>query len=681
LTKTASTFDGAEDYTYDATNQLTGATHTSQSEEAFQYDANGNRTDGGYQTGTNNQLLTDGKFNYQYDGEGNRTKRTEIATGKVTEYVWDYHNRLTSLLFKDAAGNVAKTIGYTYDVNNQRIGKNVDGAVERYILDRNQIALVFDGSGVQKSRYLYGTGVDQVLAEETGTNVRWFLADEQGTIKDVLDNTGAVIDHVSYDSLGRIVNQTNVLDLRYAYTGREWDGETGQYYNRARYYDPTVGRFISEDPLGFGAGDTNIYRYVGNSFVNETDPSGLASCDCNHGGEPSLLNRGFGLLKALGGAAQITTGLGIAGGGTAGSGGIAAAPSILVGGAIAAKGADDVQAGLRQAFTGRETNTVTHDVVANVTGNCALATVVDIGTSLAGTAAEIKIAREAAALARARQAEAALAAAKAEAATAEATANAAKRVNCFVAGTLIQTLDGEKAIQDIQIGDWVLSDDPTTPGDIEYKQVVQTFAHDTNYLVDVYIGGEKITTTENHPFWVKDVGWVAARDLNAGSQLETKTASWLGVDKVEKHTEVATVYNFEVQGFHTYFVSDLGLLVHNTGCGLSPQANNVLEKLENIKKDPLGAINSRTNHNHYDAARREAAGEVVAYKPDGVTPYDHIQDLKQAYNSLQNIRKSLVYEMNNLPPNITERGINVLLEKHAEVQDLSSRLKGFLNSL
>jgi Pretoxin HINT domain len=130
---------------------------------------------------------------------------------------------------------------------------------------------------------------------------------------------------------------------------------------------------------------------------------------------------------------------------------------------------------------------------------------------------------------------------------------------------MIQTRDGEKAIQDIQIGDWVLSDDPSTPGEIEYKQVVQTFIHETNYLVDVYIGGEKITTTEGHRFWVADVGWVAAKDLNAGAHLQTKSESWLGIDRVEKHTEVATVYNFEVQGFHTYFVSDLGLLVHN-GC-------------------------------------------------------------------------------------------------------------------
>jgi Pretoxin HINT domain len=136
----------------------------------------------------------------------------------------------------------------------------------------------------------------------------------------------------------------------------------------------------------------------------------------------------------------------------------------------------------------------------------------------------------------------------------------------------------------------VLSDDPTTPGGIEYKQVLQTFAHETNYLVDVYIGGEKITTTENHPFWVKDVGWVAARDLGAGSLLETKTESWLGVERVEKHTEVATVYNFEVQGFHTYFVSDLGLLVHNS----CPKVDNILNDLKDngILNNPKSKANA-----------------------------------------------------------------------------------------
>jgi RHS repeat-associated protein len=224
----------------------------------------------------NNQLLSDGVYNYTYDGEGNRTRRVEISTGKVTEYVWDYRNRLASVLFKDAGGVVTKTIEYLYDGNNQRIGKRIDGAVvERYVIDRNQIALVFDGAGVQTHRYLYGTQIDQVLADETLALTNWFLADNQGTVRDVVDSNGTVIDHINYDSFGKVQSQSNAgYDLRFGYTGREQDGETGLDYYRARYYDSANGRFISEDPLGFDAGDSNLSRYVGNSSTNAVDPDG-----------------------------------------------------------------------------------------------------------------------------------------------------------------------------------------------------------------------------------------------------------------------------------------------------------------------------------------------------------------------------------------------------------------------
>jgi RHS repeat-associated protein len=269
--------DGVQDYSYDDTNQLTAVDHTTIADEAYSYDANGNRTNAGYGTGTNNQLLSDGTHNYTYDGEGNRTKRTEIATGKVTEYVWDYRNRLASVLFKDGAGVVTKTIEYLYDVNNQRIGKKIDGVTtERYVLDRNQISLVFDGAGLQTHRYLYGTQVDQVLADETATGMVWALADREGTVTDLIDNNGVVVNHVTYDSFGKVVSQSNPsVEFRYGYTGREQDEETGLDYYRARYYDAANGRFISEDPLGFGAGDGNLTRYVGNSPTNFRDPSGL----------------------------------------------------------------------------------------------------------------------------------------------------------------------------------------------------------------------------------------------------------------------------------------------------------------------------------------------------------------------------------------------------------------------
>ncbi|WP_425215201.1 hypothetical protein [Tumidithrix helvetica] len=123
------TVDGSSGYGYDATSQLTAATHSYQTSEAFSYDALGNRK--GYVTTANNRLQSDGTFTYLYDDEGNRTQRTNIATGEVTSYVWDYRNRLTNVDTKTSGGVLTKSVTYTYDMFDRRIAKIVD----------------FDGSG------------------------------------------------------------------------------------------------------------------------------------------------------------------------------------------------------------------------------------------------------------------------------------------------------------------------------------------------------------------------------------------------------------------------------------------------------------------------------------------------------------------------------------------------------
>jgi RHS repeat-associated protein len=283
LTQTTSN-DGTSNYNYDETDQLIGTDHSYQTDESYSYDANGNRTNSGYSTGSDNRLLTDGKYNYEYDSEGNRTKRIEIATGEVTQYSWDYRNRLTQVTVKDVNGNVIKKAEYTYDVYDRRITKSVDpdgdGAqtaqIERFVHDGDNIALVFDGNGNQTHRYLYGTEIDQIIADERANNqVIWSLSDNQGTVRDLVDNSGNVVNHIVYDSFGNITSQTHPnIDTRFTYTGRELDAETGLYYYRARYYDAAVGSFISVDPIGFEAGDSNLYRYVLNSPINYTDPSG-----------------------------------------------------------------------------------------------------------------------------------------------------------------------------------------------------------------------------------------------------------------------------------------------------------------------------------------------------------------------------------------------------------------------
>ena len=203
---------------------------------------------------------------------------------------------------------------------------------------------------------------------------------------------------------------------------------------------------------------------------------------------------------------------------------------------------------------------------------------------------------------------------------------------------------------------------------------------ETDALVDLYVDGEVISTTGEHPFWVPDKGWVEAKDLIVGSLLQTGDGRIVDVDRVEKRFGKFEVYNFKVEGIPTYFVSDLGILVHNAPCGLSPEANNAIRRFENIKNNVLGDINSRPKHNHYSAARREARGEVVARRPDG-TPFDHIGELQDAYRGLQNIREALEREMRYLPNTLTDRGLNVLLDRYAEVQDELNRLKNFLTEI
>ena len=137
---------------------------------------------------------------------------------------------------------------------------------------------------------------------------------------------------------------------------------------------------------------------------------------------------------------------------------------------------------------------------------------------------------------------------------------------CFVAGTEILTTEGIKRIEDIQVGDLVITDDPTTPEGVEIRPVLDTFVREATELYDLYVDSEVISTTGEHPFWVPDIGWVEAKDLVAGSLLQTADGRIIDVDRVEKREGKFEVYNFNVEGIPTYFVSDLGVLVHNT-CG------------------------------------------------------------------------------------------------------------------
>jgi len=203
----------------------------------------------------------------------------------VTEYTYDYRNRLTRVEARSSGGIILSEADYTYDIFDRRIAKTVDadgdgtGAAEttRFVYDGDHVWADFDASGTITARYLFGDRIDEILARwQPGNGTAWYLTDRLGTVRDIVDASGLLINTITYDSFGNVLLQTDAAaGDRYLFTGREFDAETGLYYYRARYYDPATGRFISQDPIGFDAGDANLYRYVGNAPTNATDPTGL----------------------------------------------------------------------------------------------------------------------------------------------------------------------------------------------------------------------------------------------------------------------------------------------------------------------------------------------------------------------------------------------------------------------
>jgi RHS repeat-associated protein len=151
------------------------------------------------------------------------------------------------------------------------MGKGAVGATQTFTYDGADV-LLDDSFGVQ-TKYLNGLGIDNKLRQTANGQTQYFLADHLGSTNALTDNNGAVVSQTAYDSFG---NQTQNLTTRYGYTGRERDDFTGLMHYRARWYSPDLGRFISQDPIGFRGGDVNLFAYVMNNPLKFTDPKGLS---------------------------------------------------------------------------------------------------------------------------------------------------------------------------------------------------------------------------------------------------------------------------------------------------------------------------------------------------------------------------------------------------------------------
>jgi RHS repeat-associated protein len=180
-------------------------------------------------------------------------------------YGWDREDRMTSA----TAGLTSFTV--QHDALGRRVKRTQGIGYQKYSYDGADV--VIDDNNGTLTKYQNGPGIDAKLKQTTSGTSKYFLQNHLGSTVALTNSSGGVTDTNSYDSFGNATNLS--FPSRYQYTGREFDATTGLQYSRARWYDPNIGRFISEDPIGFGGGDVNLYGYVWNKPVNLTDPMGL----------------------------------------------------------------------------------------------------------------------------------------------------------------------------------------------------------------------------------------------------------------------------------------------------------------------------------------------------------------------------------------------------------------------
>jgi hypothetical protein len=133
---------------------------------------------------------------------------------------------------------------------------------------------------------------------------------------------------------------------------------------------------------------------------------------------------------------------------------------------------------------------------------------------------------------------------------------------CFPEGTEVATAEGLRPIEEIEIGDWVWAWNPET-GSLALKPVQELFRQTVSELVIIKVAGEEIRATTEHPFWIDGRGWTPASEIAAGDRLLLITGDLTPVEAVALAEGEFRVYNFEVVEYHTYFVSVLGVSVHN----------------------------------------------------------------------------------------------------------------------